>query len=132
MTHAEEIAPLRVLVADDEPDHRALLVAALRECGYQLVLAHDGRELLDLLWGMPPQHFAAVVCDVFMPGLRGTEVLARGASRSRFILVTAFASETVEHTAAEFGAAAVVSKPYDPRALVELIASVIGHGDASA
>ena len=132
MPAASPAAPLRILVADDRADHRALMFEALRGPRYQIVIAHDGFELLELLFGMPPQHFAAVVCDVYMPGLRGTEVLARGASRSRFILVSASGDAGIEHAAAEFGAAAIVRKPFDPVDLVELVDSIVDRGSLHA
>ena len=128
MTPGPAPTPLRILIADDQADHRALLMAALREPRYQLVVAHDGIELLDFLFGMPPYHFAAVLCDVYMPGLRGTEVLARGSSRSRFILITGSQEAGIDDTAVEFGAAAVLRKPFDAENLVELVDSVVGTG----
>jgi CheY-like chemotaxis protein len=124
MTSGAAPVPDRILIADDLAEHRALIEAALHP-HYRVIVAHDGKELYDLLFGMPPRHFAAVVCDVFMPGLRGTEVLARASSRSRFILVTASNDVRIDETASGFGAAALLRKPFDPHVLRDLVDRVV-------
>jgi CheY-like chemotaxis protein len=128
MTTLAESVPFRVLIAEDQAEHRELLFEALRDPRYRFVLVHDGREMLDVLTGTPPGYFAAVVADVYMPGMRGTEVLARVSSRSRFILVTASRDESIDHSGAHFGAAAILRKPFDPDELRSLVARIVEAG----
>jgi DNA-binding NtrC family response regulator len=113
--------PVRVLVADDEPEHRELIAVALRRAGYQVTKAHDGREVLDILLSVPRGYFAAVVCDQRMPTFRGTECLARASSRAGFVIVSGASDPTIASTASMYGAAAFLRKPIDLDALLVLI-----------
>jgi DNA-binding response OmpR family regulator len=67
ITKPSSDAPV-VLVVDDDPDIRALLVKALGTT-YTLYEARDGEEARELLALLPPP--AALVCDVTMPRLDG-------------------------------------------------------------
>ena len=64
--------PIRVLVADDEPNIRNLLTAALASQGYDVTAACDGDEAKRLLEREP---FEVVITDYQMPGLNGIDVL---------------------------------------------------------
>jgi two-component system cell cycle sensor histidine kinase/response regulator CckA len=61
-------APLRVLVADDDENHRRLLSAALATEGYETVEAVDG---VDALEKLRSGGFDAVISDVLMPRMDG-------------------------------------------------------------
>jgi signal transduction histidine kinase len=64
-----------VLVADDEPEVRAVVIAALEATGYRTIAAADGREAVERFCANPKQ-IAALVLDVTMPGMTGPEALA--------------------------------------------------------
>ncbi len=66
--------PKRVLVTDDSPTFRHALAAALREEGYDAVLATCGEEALDMLQAQPVD---AILMDVMMPGLSGHDTCRR-------------------------------------------------------
>ena len=122
----------RIVVADDDDDHRTLLATWLTQHGYSVVRAHDGQELLEILFGVPAYYFAAVVCDQRMPGLHGTECLARASSRTHFVIVTGSSDPLVEWAAIRFGALAFLQKPIDMQRLLDVLnaASERGPGDA--
>jgi diguanylate cyclase (GGDEF)-like protein len=61
----------RVLVVDDDPAVRSVVIEALREAGYDCLGAMDGTEGLRLAHAQPPD---VVVLDVVMPQLSGDEV----------------------------------------------------------
>jgi two-component system response regulator MprA len=63
-----------ILVVDDEPAVRRALERALKLESYEVELAADGREALDLLAENPAD---AIVLDVMMPGVDGLEVTRR-------------------------------------------------------
>jgi two-component system, OmpR family, response regulator MprA len=67
---------MRILVVDDEEAVRESLRRALRLEGYEVELASDGTEALELLEG-PEAQPDAVVLDVLMPGTDGLEVARR-------------------------------------------------------
>src|SRR5688500_5671645 len=62
---------LRILIADDEPDIRALLAATLQS--WDLCFASDGPTALELA---AQQHPHLLVLDVRLPGLDGVQVCA--------------------------------------------------------
>jgi two-component system response regulator (stage 0 sporulation protein F) len=117
----------RILVADDDPDMRALVASALRQAGYDVVEAGNGMEAIEhiapTVWTRRGS-FKAIVSDVCMPDLTGLDLLA-ALRCSRFetpvILMTAFGDEEVRAEARSLGATAVLDKPFD---LDELHAAV--------
>ena len=79
----------RVLVVDDEPAVRRALERALRLDNYEVALAADGEEALDVLATSPAD---AVVLDVAMPRLDGLEVCRRmrnAGDRTPILMLTA-------------------------------------------
>jgi two-component system OmpR family response regulator len=65
---------MRVLVVEDEPDLRRLLEQALREEGYAVDVAGDGKTGL---YKATTWDYDAVVLDLMLPGMNGWEVLSR-------------------------------------------------------
>jgi CheY-like chemotaxis protein len=65
-----------VLVVDDESDVRELTALMLREAGYHTMQAVDGRDALRQLRSAAMK-VDAIVTDVVMPQMTGTELLAR-------------------------------------------------------
>ncbi len=61
-----------IVLADDEPDLRAVYSTCLRDAGYEVWEAADGREAVALVVGRRP---ALLLLDVWMPILNGFEVL---------------------------------------------------------
>jgi CheY-like chemotaxis protein len=115
----------RVIVADDDADHRAWLALHLRLDGFNVCEMVDGYEVLDLLFAVQPGHFAAVVCDEHVSGLRGSDCLAIAPSLSRFVIVTNVRDVSADMKAARLGAAAVLHKPFDPRAITAVIRRIM-------
>jgi two-component system, OmpR family, response regulator MprA len=79
----------RVLVVDDEPAVRRALERALRLESYDVALASDGEEALDVLASTPAD---AVILDVLMPRLDGYEVARRmrqAGDRTPILMLTA-------------------------------------------
>ena len=120
-------AKQRILVADDDPDMRALIASALRRDGYDVAEASSGMEAIDhiapTVW-TKRKAFEAIVSDVCMPDLTGLDLLAAlrcTRLETPVILMTAFGDEDVRAEAGSLGATAVLDKPFD---LDELHAAV--------
>ncbi len=118
---------LRVLVADDDEDMRALVTATLHADGCSTVEACDGEELLELLrtsldepWLRPD----VVVADVKMPKLSGLGVLA-ALKRARWdlpvVMITVVSDESIHTVAKRLGAVGVLHKPFDPNDLLTAV-----------
>ncbi|HEY3697230.1 DNA-binding response regulator [Phenylobacterium sp.] len=115
-----------ILVVDDDPDARAMLVKALVQAGYQALTAADGMSALALVDQAAPD---LVVLDAVMPGLSGFETCRRlkaraGAAHVPVIFMTGL-SET-EHVVEGLNAGGVdyVTKPL---VLDELLARIHVH-----
>ena len=120
-------APL-VLCADDDPDILALLTLRLERAGYEVVQATDGEKALALARELRP---AAIVLDVMMPRLTGTEVLAalradEETKGLRVILISARAQDVDVQKGLEAGADAYLAKPFQAPELTELVARMVG------
>jgi len=107
----------KILVADDEQEIRSLLDEFLKEEGYDVILAADGNQALQLAETENPQ---AIILDIKMPGLDGIEVCKRlkENEQTRFIpviVITGFADNKLD--ALDMGADDFVNKPFD---MVEL------------
>ncbi len=71
---APDQPPYRILVADDDPDQRLLMVHCLREIGFEVLEASDGEEAI-ALWSTWEPHLIAM--DMQMPIINGLEAAQR-------------------------------------------------------
>jgi CheY-like chemotaxis protein len=118
----------RVLVAEDDPDMRRLVVEALRKDGHQVTEAADGGRLLVHIaeaFDRDPMLslIDVIVADVRMPVCTGLEIVERLAGsrwRVRTILMTAFGDDDTRQRAARIGAT-LFDKPLDLEALREAV-----------
>jgi CheY-like chemotaxis protein len=81
-----------VLVVDDEPNLRELCLMELSQEGYQVLLAANGKEAMDILRRKRPD---VVVMDIGMPEMDGIETLGKMVARFKgipIILHTAYSS----------------------------------------
>jgi DNA-binding response OmpR family regulator len=116
---AESLAPVRVLVVEDDDEMRRLLVRTLAKDGYVAIGARDAVEALE--WLDEPgadgaARFDLLISDVRLPGASGLELLARIRAADwalNVIVVTGFGSDEVHAEASRLGAAAVLDKPFD-------------------
>jgi two-component system LytT family response regulator len=118
---------VRTLVVDDEPIARAGLRAMLLAFEWVEVVgeAADGEAAVAAINSLQPE---LVFLDVQMPGLLGTDVLARIERQPLVIFTTAFAEHAV--SAFELGAVDYLLKPFGPRRLtaaMERIRAAIGE-----
>jgi diguanylate cyclase (GGDEF)-like protein/PAS domain S-box-containing protein len=121
-------APIRVVIADDIPELRRLLWAALQGRGFELVgEAADGGEALRLAGGERPD---VVVLDLGMPGSDGPDLIAelrRRAPAVKVVALSAFAAEEVRSAALDHGAHAYLEKDVDPDELVATLRGLCGR-----
>ena len=112
---AVPLAPVSVLVIDDDPDVRGFIVTSLEEQGYRVREASDGREGLAALERETPD---LVVLDFIMPGLSGADVARQIRARhphQPILFVSGYSeTEAVKRTAPE---APLLAKPFRADAL---------------
>ena len=112
--HSDQ-AGARLLVVDDDPNNRDILVRRLQKHGFLVDTASDGIEGLRKI---ETGAFDLVILDVMMPGMTGLEVLervrrTRSMSELPIILATALDSSRDAVEGLELGANDYVTKPLD-------------------
>ncbi|MBA2463023.1 MAG: response regulator transcription factor [Actinobacteria bacterium] len=113
-----------VLVVDDEPIVREVVVRYLERAGYETLEADNGDAARGLLETTPPD---LVVLDVMLPGMDGLELCRwiRARSDLPVILLTARGEEADRIVGLELGADDYVTKPFSPRELAARVRSVL-------
>ena len=113
-----------VLVVDDEPMVRSLLVRLLRMEGYAVIEAGDGQTALDLVASRQPD---LVLLDVMLPGRDGLDVLGdlRQKTDVPVILVSARGEEADRVLGLKLGADDYVVKPFSSAELSARIESLL-------
>ncbi len=118
-----------VLVVDDEPIVREVVVRYLEREGYATLVADDGNEARALLEREAPD---LVVLDVMLPGTDGLELCRWIRSRSELpvIMLTARGEEADRIVGLELGADDYVTKPFSPRELAARVRTVLRRARA--
>lgn len=118
----------KILIVDDSAAIRQMVEATLKSANYQVVLAKDGREALDLCGG---QRFDFILTDQNMPRMDGLTLIKslRGMSafmRTPIIMLTTEAGDDMKAQGKAAGATGWMVKPFDPQKLLAIIAKVLG------
>jgi two-component system phosphate regulon response regulator PhoB len=123
----------RVLVVDDEPDLRGLLLFNLEEAGYAPLAASSGMEALSAVERERP---ALVLLDLMLPDIPGVEVCRRlrAAPESAdlpIVMLTARGDEYDRLVGFEVGADDYVVKPFSVREVLMRVRALLRrHGEA--
>jgi two-component system phosphate regulon response regulator PhoB len=119
----------KVLIIDDDPMVRQLTRMALAE-QYNCLEAADAESAYKLL---DHEHPDLIILDWVLPGLSGPNFFKRlqrdkDLATIPVIIVSARGEEQVKRTAIELGAAGHLPKPFDVKALRELVAQIVQKG----
>ncbi len=120
----QELAPaggVSVLVIDDEPDMREMLMFTLSPGEFEVVTADGGRAAVELLG---TRRFDVAVTDMKMPGMNGVETVAALRQLDpdmEIIVATGYASLETALACMKHGAYDYIRKPYDVAELRHLI-----------
>lgn len=121
------VAPIRVLVVDDEPAIRRFLRTSLRADGYDLVEAETGEAALAEIRRRAPD---LVMLDLGLPGLSGLEAIRRlraEGSAVPIIVLTSRADEAGKVEALDLGADDYVTKPFGMDELLARMRAALRH-----
>jgi len=118
---------IRILVADDDPFIRRLVLFTLQKRGYEILEASDGAAALDLVRREKPD---LAVLDVLMPAMNGLDVtrtLAQDPATSHIpiLILSASAQQSEIETGLASGATAYLIKPFEPKVLGERVAAIL-------
>jgi len=121
----------RILLVDDEQSIQELLSFPLRQDGYEVVQASDGREGLELF---RESTFDLVVLDVMMPRMDGFELCQRLRTRSTvpIIMLTAKSEEVDKIVGLEIGADDYITKPFSVREFRSRVKALLRRSSLSS
>jgi|SRR5215203_215137 len=120
-----------VLVVDDEPTIREIVVKYLSRDGYRTLEAADGNRARELIEAERPD---LVVLDLMLPGTDGLELCRRIRADSHLpvIMLTARGEESDRIVGLELGADDYVTKPFSPRELTARVRTVLRRAEPLA
>lgn len=117
-----------ILVVDDEESVRAVARKALEKSGFQVVVARDGQECLDI-FSRRKEEILVVLLDLTMPRMGGEETfreLRRLRADVRAVLMSGYNEEEVTSQFIGKGIAGFVQKPFRAAELLQAIRQAIG------
>jgi len=123
-----------VLVVDDERPVRELAARMLHEAGYETIEAVDGQDAWRRL-RQTATKVDAIVCDVVMPRMTGTELLARiQANRPELpvVLMSGYSAEDLRARGLEQYPVPLITKPFTQDGLVGAVNRILGVASRSA
>lgn len=118
-------APTKILIIDDDLRTRALLERYLKDQGFAVMAAENGRSLEQIL---TEHHVDLLVLDLMLPGEDGLSLCRRlrgGGINLPIIMLTAKGDDVDRIVGLEVGADDYVAKPFNPRELVARINAVL-------
>ncbi|OFX23213.1 MAG: hypothetical protein A2V77_23985 [Anaeromyxobacter sp. RBG_16_69_14] len=124
------MAARTILVVEDDCDIRSALCSILREEGYRVASASDGREAISSL--KSGERPAIILLDLMMPVMNGADfrkAQLRDPQVADIPVVVLTADGRLLETAKSLGAAAAFSKPFELDALLDAIERVMDDGD---
>ena len=118
-----------ILVVDDERNIVELARLYLRNEGFEIEAAYNGREGLEKARSVHP---SLILLDIMMPEMDGLEVFRqlRKDSDIPVIMLTARADDVDKVVGLELGADDYITKPFNPRELVARIKTVLRRTEA--
>jgi DNA-binding response OmpR family regulator len=117
----------KVLVAEDEPDIRGLIVFSLQYAGYEVIEALNGEEAIKLAESEQPD---LILLDVRMPKMNGYEACsvlkAQESTRGiPVVFLSARGQETEIKRGLELGAEEYILKPFAPDELYQRVGGIL-------
>jgi len=118
----------RVLTVDDSASIRQMVSFTLKNAGYEVVEAVDGKDALSKLNGDP---IHMVITDLNMPNLDGISLVKNIRSNPAYkfipiVLLTTESQESKKIEGKQAGATGWIVKPFKPEQLVAVMKKVLG------
>ena len=120
---------IKILVSEDNPDIRKILVMRLEINGYDVIQAQDGEEAVDKIKKESPD---LVILDLMMPKMSGFEVCRMIKFDDKYkdmpiIVLSALDQQADREKAIEAGADAYFIKPFDLELLLNKIKLLVSE-----
>jgi len=114
----------RVLIADDDRLVLATLASGLREAGYTILEASDGKEAIRLCEEQQPD---ITILDIRMPGMDGIETARhlQNLTGTPFLMLSAYGDGDLVEKATDLGALGYLVKPIDVEQIIPTIEAAL-------
>lgn len=115
----------KILLIDDEKEICEINMRYLLQAGYDVTIAHDGIEALDLF---KKNNFDLIITDIMMPNMDGYSLISEVQFISPdqpFLFITAKTSEPDKIYSLSLGADDYIVKPFSPRELVLRVNNIL-------
>jgi two-component system alkaline phosphatase synthesis response regulator PhoP len=124
---------VKIVIADDEPNILISLEYLMKREGYEVHVAHDGQEALDIVRRERPR---LLLLDVMMPKKTGFEVCLElraddSLKDTLVLMLTAKGRDTDIAKGLAMGADAYMTKPFSTRELVQKVRDMLASPAAS-
>ncbi|MEO1014581.1 MAG: response regulator [Pseudomonadota bacterium] len=120
----------RILVVEDEPGVRLVVVKTLERAGYEVDVADDGVEALEML--EQDAGYDLVISDIMMPEVDGPAMVAEARKRfdlkAEVVFMSGYAEAAVREQLDEIERSHFIQKPFQKADLSVLVRKII-HGD---
>jgi two-component system chemotaxis response regulator CheY len=118
----------RIMTVDDSASVRQMVSFTLRQAGYEVVAAVDGKDALSKLDGNPVH---MVITDLNMPNLDGIGLIKGVRSNTAYkfipiIMLTTESQESKKLEGKQAGATGWIVKPFKPEQLISVTKRVLG------
>lgn len=122
----------KILIVDDEPNIVISLEFLMAQNGYNVFIARNGEQALDLIPEIKPD---LILLDVMLPNRSGFEILQilrkeKETKHIKIILLTARGRDQDITKGITLGADAYITKPFSTRALVEKVKETLNQSHA--
>lgn len=126
--------PRRILVADDETHITQVVSLKLRNAGFEVIVANDGEEALELATSELP---CLLITDLQMPFLSGLDLARKlhekPATRDiPIVVLTARGLGLSTEDLSETSIRTVMSKPFSPKQVLECALEILGDSSEAA
>ena len=126
----DDAKPTKVLVIEDEFAIAKLIRYVLENSGFEVLLAHEGEEALELIDSKNPD---IIILDLMLPVMSGFEILEHMEKNRKLktipvIVLTCRGQEEDKTKAMRLGASEFMTKPFSPSGLVAVINSLLNLG----
>jgi two-component system chemotaxis response regulator CheY len=116
-----------ILIVDDSASMRQVISIALKDAGYELIEAADGNEALKKLDGTK---IHLIISDINMPNMDGISFVREVKQNPKYkftpiIMLTTEVNQAKKDAAKEAGAKAWVTKPFQPKTLLDAVSKLI-------
>ncbi|MEM8900198.1 MAG: response regulator [Bacteroidota bacterium] len=126
----ERQGPRNILIVDDEPHIIVAIEFLMKEQGYHVLTAGDGKEALEVMNTFSPD---LIILDVMMPNMNGLEAAKEIRknpkwSESQIVFLTAKGTDTDKLNGYGSGGDTYLTKPFDNDELVRRVNEMLTYG----